>query len=66
MKRPYRFAASAGAFGIAALTSACLQVAGEGGEGGSSRALTLDPGSLVYEPPSVRVQGHGGEGGEGG
>lgn len=65
---PYKIAALAGAFGVAALTSACIRTAGEGGEGGRAvRAVTLDPGGLIYQPPTLRVDGggHGGEGGEG-
>lgn len=55
-----------GAFGIAAVASGCVQHAGgEGGEGSSRQTVTIHPGSLIYQPPSVRVGG-GGEGGEGG
>ena len=66
MKKARAAATVMGAFGIAAVASGCVQHAGgEGGEGSSRQTVTLDPGALIYQPPTVRVGG-GGEGGEGG
>lgn len=65
MKKARTATLVAGAFGIAAITTGCIQHrGGEGGEGGSRSSVTLDPGAIIYQPPSVRVGG-GGEGGEG-
>ncbi len=65
MKKARTTTIVAGAFGIAAVATGCVQHSGgEGGEGSSRSVVVFDPGAVIYQPPSVRVGG-GGEGGEG-